>query len=207
MGYRLPRALTRIVAAATALILLVPAAQAIESRQASSSTEPVRGSSGEGALALLDGEVIDLSEGWGGATTCVVVPDRLEYVECFRSDSARDQRLADLGLTDRFAEVDQLPEGAGFAAAVCSSYLKLYDRYYYGGASLWISSRGFWHNLSVYGFNQRTSSYRVGACSSIMADYSNGGGAWIPTSLTQAWDVDAVISGSWNNDVSSVYIY
>ncbi len=206
MGNRVPRTLVRAAAIAMAFLVLVPAAQAIEARQGSSARTPARGTSTEGALALMEGEVIDLSQGWRGATTCVVVPDVLRYVECFSSDDARDVRLAELGLTDRFAEDGAEVEGASFAAASCSSYLKLYDGYYYGGASLWISSRGFWHNLSSYGFNQRTSSYRVGACSTFMADYSDGGGAWIPTYRTQAWDVDAVISGSWNNDVSSVYI-
>ena len=40
-----------------------------------------------------------------------------------------------------------------------------------------------------------------------MADYNNGGGAWISTTLTQPWDIGAVRSGSSKNDVSSVYIY
>ncbi|MEM7284840.1 MAG: hypothetical protein AAF480_00680 [Actinomycetota bacterium] len=190
-----------------AIVLIAPTAQAVEPDEpdppaAGHEVEDPRGVAG---LAVHNGTLIDLSKGWNGATTCIVVPDALTLAECFDSAGDRDERLHELGLTERFADVEA-PEGADFAFASCSSYLKLYDGYNYSGTSLWLSTRQTWTNLSVYGFNQRASSYRVGGCSTYMADYSNGGGAWISTSLTQAWDVDAIISGSWNNDVSSVYI-
>lgn len=205
MGTRIPRTAARIIAIAAVFLVLAPAAQAIETRQARSGGAEVEVADA-GTPALFNGEVIDMSKSWEGATTCVVAPDILAYAECFSSDSARDSRLQQLGIAEMFEE-RPAPEGASFAFASCSSYLKLYNGYNYSGSSLWLSTRGLWLNLSSYGFNQKASSYKVGGCSSIMADYSNGGGAWISTSLTQAWDVDAVISGSWNNDVSSVYIY
>lgn len=200
--------LTRLTCALLAIVLIAPAAQAVELRQAAEDVE--RQSSGEeeslvGGLAVHNGTLVDLGDDWNGATTCIVVPDMLTLAECFDSDDERDERLSELGIDDRFADADA-PEGTDFGFASCSSYLKLYDGYNYSGTSLWLSTRGTWTNLSVYGFNQRASSYKVGGCSTYMADYSNGGGAWISTSLTQAWDVDAVISGSWNNDISSVYI-
>ena len=201
--------LTRLAFALIAVVLIAPAAQAVELRQAEQEAErspsSEEDSSPAGGLAVHNGKLVDLGDGWNGATTCIVVPDTLTLAECFDSDDERDERLAELGLEDRFADADA-PEGADFGFASCSSYLKLYDGYNYSGTSLWLSTRGSWTNLSVYGFNQRASSYKVGGCSTYMADYSNGGGAWISTSLTQAWDVDAVISGSWNNDISSVYI-
>ncbi len=197
------RGLGRLAIAATALLLITPTAQAVETF--ADDAEIADETSPAASLAVHNGRLIDLTESWNGATTCVVVPDTLTLAECFDSDAERDQRLDELGLTDRFAEA-AAPEGASFAFASCSSYLKLYDGYNYSSTSLWLSTRSTWTNLSVYGFNQRASSYKVGGCSTYMADYSNGGGAWISTSLTQAWDVDAVISGSWNNDISSVYI-
>lgn len=202
MWTSMPRALFRAFVVVAAIAVFVPAAQAIEARQ--SDGEPATRASDQHVLALYNGQVIDLAEDWSGAQTCVAVPDELAFAECFDTDQERDDRLAQLGLTERFD--DAAPEGMSFAAASCSSSLKLYDGYYYTGTSLWLSTRGTWTNLSTYGFNQRASSYKVGGCSTYMADYSNGGGAWISTSLTQAWDVDAVISGSWNNDISSVYI-
>lgn len=203
MWTRVPRSLVRIGAVVAAVVVLVPSAQALEAR--SSDTRAIPGDEVvEETPALYNGEIIDLADDWEGASACLVI-DRLAYPECFDTDEERLERLDELGLRDVFA--DAAPTGGlTFAAASCSSYLKLYDGYNYGGASLWLSTRGLWLNLSSYGFNQRASSYRVGGCSSYMADYNWGGGAWIPTSATQAWDVDAVISGSWNNDISSVYI-
>ena len=199
---------TKLAFVLAALILIAPAAAAVEpngDEPAHEQTATVDEPGGVAGLAIHNGSLIDLSKGWNGATTCIVIPDALTLAECFDSDGERDERLTELGLSDRFADVSA-PEGAGFAFASCSSYLKLYDGYNYSSTSLWLSTRQIWTNLSTYGFNQRASSYRVGGCSTYMADYSNGGGAWISTSLTQAWDVDAVISGSWNNDISSVYI-
>ncbi len=71
---------------------------------------------------------------------------------------------------------------------------------------LYLRDRFQWINLSPFGWNQRTSSYKVGPCASYFADYANGGGAWYPTYLTEAYDrAPSMISG-WDNDVSSVYI-
>ena len=208
MRITIRHALNRLAFVVAAIVLLAPAASAVERGEPEDDPvglELAADPSPIGGLAVHNGQLIDLAEDWNGATTCIVVPDALTLAECFDTDGERDQRLAALGLEDRFAEV-AAPEGADFAFASCSSYLKLYDGYNYSSTSLWLSTRGTWTNLSVYGFNQRASSYKVGGCSTYMADYSNGGGAWISTSLTQAWDVDAVISGSWNNDISSVYI-
>lgn len=207
MRITIRHSLTRLAFAIAAIVLIAPAAQAVESeeREDPPRVEQEADASPVGGLAVYNGKLVDLAKDWNGATTCIVVPDTLTLAECFDSDAERDERLVELGLEDRFADA-ATPEGADFGFASCSSYLKLYDGYNYSSTSLWLSTRGTWTNLSVYGFNQRASSYRVGGCSTYMADYSDGGGAWISTSLTQAWDVDAVISGSWNNDISSVYI-
>lgn len=164
--------------------------------------------------AQFEGQTIDLRDDWGDARACIVAPE-LETVECFASEAEMDERLVEAGLpygdardVDRglASEVD-LPEGIGgsFAAASCSSSVRLYDGTWYGGAVLYVSGRGYWHNLSNYGFNQRASSFKIGACSTYFADYNNGGGGWYPTSGSQAWDAAGSL-GSWNNDISSMYI-
>jgi len=173
----------------------------VESLEARSS-----GSNAEG-LALYNGRLIDLSVSWEGAGACLVAPDQLETVECFGDESELELRVAQLE-TSPFAAVEP-GEGAPLAAsssAGCGSYLKLYDYYYYGGSSLWIATTHLWMNLSNYGFNQRTSSFKIGACSAYFADYSWGGGAWYPTYRTQAYDVEPIVVSGWNNDVSSLYI-
>lgn len=100
--------------------------------------------------------------------------------------------------------------GGGAPMAVsytCSSYMRLYDGTGYTGSTLYLSTRRQWLNLSSYGFNQKTSSYKIGACKSIFADYNNGGGGWYPTYLTEAYDKATSMRSGWNNDVSSVYMY
>lgn len=96
--------------------------------------------------------------------------------------------------------------GVLLASSDCSGYLRLYDGTGYTGAVLYLRGRFQWHNLADYGFDQRTSSYRIGPCSAYFADYADGGGSWYPTSLTEAYDSASSMTSGWDNDVSSVYI-
>lgn len=155
-----------------------------------------------GALANYHGRVIDLSTSWHGAQACHFGDDA-SIGECFDSEAAMDQWLTshDQGL-DSVAATVPTP-----LTLPCASSLRLYDGTGYTGASLNLTTRAEWLNLSSYGFDQRTSSYKVGACSSKFADYANGGGSIYPTSLTQAYDQSTTMQSGWNNDVSSVYIY
>lgn len=152
-----------------------------------------------GQLATFEGQVLNLADGWGAAGACAVVAAGL--AECFRTEAEMDARLAALA-------------GAGAGPGVpadslqseCSSYVRLYDGTAYTGSVLHLSTRAMWLNLSNYNFSNRTSSYRVGACSSYFADYNNGGGSWYPTASTEAYDQASVMSSGWDNRVSSIYI-
>ncbi len=84
--------------------------------------------------------------------------------------------------------------------------MKLYDGLYHTGQVLYMRDRLQWINISAFGFSNRTSSFKIGPCSSYLADYNWGGGSWYSTSATQAWDVAYVMASGWNNRVSSVYI-
>jgi hypothetical protein len=129
-------------------------------------------------------------------------------IECFDDEQELEQRVAQVQGSQP-GPTAEMRVGAPVAAASssgCGSFLKLYDYAYYGGSSVWLSTRLLWHNLSNYGFNQRTSSFKIGACSAYFADWAWGGGAWYPTYLTQAYDVGPTMRSGWNNDVSSVYI-
>lgn len=151
----------------------------------------------DSGLALFEEEVIDLVDGWGDATACLVW-DTESVVECFRTEAE---------LIERADELERSRAAGGAAASSsCSTSLKLYDGTSYTGSALYLYTRTQWINLSNYGWANRTSSFKVGACSSYFADYPNGGGSWYPTSHTQAWDQSASMISGWNNRVSSVYM-
>ena len=153
-----------------------------------------RDAGGRGANAVFDGREISLADGnWEGAEACLIDVGN-DIAECFTSEAAMNERVADL----------ETAAGATRAAS-CSSSVRLYDGSF-AGQVLYLSGRGLWINLSIYGFSNRTSSYKIGACSSYFADYSNGQGSWYPTGATQAYDQATAMNSGWNNRVSSIYI-
>lgn len=151
----------------------------------------------EAGVALFEGRLIDLRDGWGEAEACMVPDDGPSI--CFRSEHELEAHIG------RSSSAPAL-EAVMSSSSTCSSSLKLYDGTNYTGSTLYLYQRSVWINLSDYGFSNRTSSFKVGACSSYLADYSNGGGSWYATSATQAWDVAPSMASGWNNRVSSVYI-
>lgn len=166
------------------------------------------GGTGSEGVASFEGRQIDLAVSWEGAGACIVW--QLDDIQCFKSERELEQHViaAEDTLSTETSTLSTSAELLVTAAASssCGSYLRLYDYTSYGGSSLWLASRYTWLNLANYGFNQRTSSFRVGGCSAYFADLASGGGAWYPTSLTQAWDSSPSMISGWNNDVSSVYI-
>ena len=140
------------------------------------------------AAATFEGRLIDLRGGWGAARACLVLPGR--PVECFRT----------------LGEVKAAARGFDAPALACSSPLILYDYTYLGGASFSVYTRGLWINLSGTGFDNRTSSYRVGACAIDLASASNGGGSRYTRCLYAGCVENTMLSG-WNNVVSSVYLH
>jgi hypothetical protein len=161
---------------------------------------------GEGE-ASFDGETIVLDDGsWDGARACAVVADG---VQCFATEAEMNAWLAGGAGAAGAAAEGQTVQRAVFAQAAtmalsCSSTLRLYEHGGFSGRTLFFSSRAQWFNLSLYGFANRTSSFRVGACSSYMADYNNGGGGWYPGG--GAFASVSVISGSWNDRINSIYL-
>jgi hypothetical protein len=99
--------------------------------------------------------------------------------------------------------------GGGFAAtaaaATCGSSLRLYDGASYTGSVLSVAIR--WSVLSLYryGFDNRTSSFRVGACGVDFFSGSSGSGS-VYSGPTWAGG-SAGWLGSWDNIISSLYIY
>jgi len=159
-------------------------------------------------MASYNGAVVSMDVVWDSAQACLVWPEMLESPECFDSEEEMDRRVESLEQqSGSLVQSDGLNGGVVmYSASSCSSYLRLYDGTSYTGSALYLRTRAQWFNLSSLGFDQRTSSFKIGACSAYFADYSNGGGSWYPTSATQAYDVATSMISGWNNDVSSVYI-
>lgn len=160
---------------------------------------PAGGTADREGMALFEGRVIDLRDGWGDAQACIAT-DTNEPARCFSSE----QDLLAAIRSNESPTQSVVKEVA--AASTCSSSLRLYDGNNYTGAVLYLSTRTTWINLSSYGFSNKTSSFRVGACPVYLADLSNGGGDWYSTSASTAGKVAATMLSGWNNRVSSVYI-
>jgi hypothetical protein len=139
-------------------------------------------------MARFEGAWVDLSKEWGAARACLVYPGRT--IQCFRTEIEM-----------------QVREDALEAPNIsCATPLKLRDGTYQSGTTVSIYPRGTWVNLSALGFDNRTSSYTVGACAVELAALSGGAGARYPRCLS-AGCVENVMFSGWNNVVSSVYLH
>ncbi len=144
-----------------------------------------------GIVADFEGQRINLAEGWGEARACT--SDGV-VTTCYRSEAAMDR-----------AGAVAVSSGGVVPLATCSSSLRLYRSTSYGGAVLQLTTRGTYINLSGYGFDNDTSSYKVGACSSGFYDGASGGAPTYPGSTSANASATSMVSG-WDNRVSSVYI-
>jgi hypothetical protein len=146
---------------------------------------------GAQAIATYDGGTINLSQGWGSATVCDETDDG---TYCFSSQADYDAWVT-----------SAIGEALIHPLTSCSSSLDLYQNQSYGGDELILSSTLIWINLSSYSFADEVSSYKVGACSIIMTDGTNGSGNVYPGATSAGSDV-SWIGTSWNDRVQSVYI-
>ena len=96
--------------------------------------------------------------------------------------------------------------GSARPAATCSTGLTLYNGTNLTGSNVTISTRGAWVNLSSVGFDNKTSSYLVGACAVELASGTGGGGA-LYTRCLSAWCEEDTLLAGWDNTFSSVYLY
>lgn len=181
---------------AVAAVLVLAAVTA--SPHASSAT-PMGDDLAEGE-AWFEGELLDLSESWGEARACLVWREA-DMVECFRT-------VQELEAAAGSAEPDrQVGNGdVSIQAVQCSSWLYLYENSNAGGRTLQFRDRGYWQNLSPWGFSNVTSSFRTGACRVALAESTGGAGAHYPGTTSANHYESRMVSG-WDNRVSSIYIY
>lgn len=149
-----------------------------------------------GVLASYEGRTIDLSQDWEGAKACA--SDGVTAA-CFDSEAEMDRWVL-ATYSDRVAG-----DGARALLANCATGLKLHDPTGFGNPLISLVARGVWTNLSAYGFDNKTSSYVVGACSAVFAENASGGGAWYPGSTSAGASASTMVAG-WSNRVSSIYI-
>ncbi|MEV7417813.1 hypothetical protein [Streptomyces sp. NPDC089919] len=175
-----------LAVAAAALIAVTGTAQAAPAAGAAAVSAP--GST----LARFEGGTLDMAGDWGAAKACLIARSA-GTVRCFRTTA----ELAS-------AEAKLAPTGA---LAACSSPLRLYADGGFSGRVLSFWDRGYWQNLGSNGwnFNDQMSSYKVGACTSHLAEHNDGVGYWYPGN-TGAWAEEGVLRSGWNDRVSSIKI-
>lgn len=145
------------------------------------------------ATAIFEGEEIPADEVWEVASACVVRDDGV--MECYRTTEEREEEADDLNSMEDSE-----------AGTMSSCPVRLYSSTFYGGSELTLNTRLMWHNLSNYGFNNATSSYKISGCSATFRSGSNGSGYTYPGS-TYEWAWCSSMSSGWNNRVSSVWIH
>lgn len=152
-------------------------------------------------IADYEGVQIDLRDGWDGARACNT--DGIT-TECWDSEAEMLLALSAQGLTS--TPPPEVPGASPYRRQfTCSSYLRLYTGTNFGGSVLAIATQYTVLNLSSYGFNNVTSSYKVGACPAAMWDL-NSGGAPAYGGNTGAGVWATVMLSGWDNRISSVYL-
>ena len=140
-------------------------------------------------LADFEGSFIDLSKDWGEAKACW---SDGRTTECFRTESQMDSQI-----NQRFT--------SKAVVATCATSVKLYSNTSYGGSVLSLVTRTVPINLSAYGFDNLTSSYVIGSCSTLFYDYANNVSPTYPGSTTANSSASSMSTG-WDNRVSSIRI-
>lgn len=146
--------------------------------------------------ATFEGKVIDLADadGWGPAHACSFGPTG---TVCFRTEGELNQFLTQTVQTARAL--------VGAVLSTCATPTRVYANASYGGNVVALSTRGKWVDLSSYGFDNQTSSYRIGTCKATLADGKAGAGSHYPGNTNAGASAASMASG-WNDRVSSVYL-
>lgn len=142
-----------------------------------------------GVTATFEGRTINLAQGWGDAKAC----HSDDYsTRCYRSEAEMDEIEG------------AVPVDSAVAARACSGNLRLYRGTSYSGGVLSLSTQYITLNLASYGFNNDTSSYKVGPCAARFYDTNNGSGLY-PGSTGANISKTSMLSG-WDNRIGSVYL-
>lgn len=143
-------------------------------------------------IASFEGRSIQLADGWGDARACA--SDDGVTARCYRSEAEMEA-----------AEGGWSPERTSATASACAlPGVRLYRGTSMGGGVLQLTAQFTVIDLAPYGFDNDTSSYRIGVCSARFYD-SNAGVTAYPGNTNAGASATSMLSG-WDNRVSSVYI-
>ena len=182
-------------------IVLFAAAAATTSAGVVTASPPDDATIGDPTSAVYGTETIDLAGDWGTASACVELGD---VTECYDTDT--ELRAAHPEVLRAARSVGVAKTAAAAGGLTCSSSLRLYNGTSYTSTILYLNTRGVIHNLSNFGFDNATSSYRVGACAAGFYSLPGLAGAIYP-GYTGANAQYASMAAGWNNVVSSVLLY
>ena len=188
--------MTRLQRALTAAGLILAITQAGVPKSSAAEANPQVGLTS--SLATFENTVIDMSADWATATACAITPTGNR---CYLDEEAMD--LAELQHTPGKA-VATGTSGISPASS-CATTLKLYTGASFTGSVVSLSTQATWINLSAYGIDNATSSYKVGACSSVFREGVAGTGSTYPGSTVAGAQATSMVTG-WDNTVSSVRI-
>ncbi len=157
----------------------------------SASGADVGGPTSSTVTATYDGHTIDLTDGWQGATACVVFST--SNVECFDTGAEMDAAIT--------ANAATAPASQNTACGGSLDYNYLYQNENFGGTELALQNIDGWVNLADYDFaNEMSSWINDTTCDALVALDTDGGGSQLtlPADDSNTWVGDA-----WNDDTNS----
>jgi hypothetical protein len=161
----------------------IVAAMALAALFTSASAAQAASPAPEGVKASYNGRTLDLSKSWEDARACNVTASG---TNCYATEPAMDAAIASAPPTR-------------LAAGTCSTALRLYDGTSFTGLVTSISTTGSSVALSNFGFANRTSSYRVGACSATFK-----AGSSVYPGITAANVSSGSMLAGWDNRITTV---
>jgi hypothetical protein len=153
---------------------------------------PVQASSGDKQspmIASFEGTSFDMATAWGQARACTTDG---QTARCYRTEAEMD------------AAENGRDVGPSSVLTACTTATRLYAGTSYSGSVLQLTTRFVLHNLSPLGFDNVTSSYKIGGCSASFYDTTSGGSLYPGNTSAGVWSA-SMVSG-WDNRVGSVYI-
>lgn len=159
----------------------------------------------DAGAAMFEDRTIDLKGDWEGASSCVIWRSG-GIVQCFGTPAEAESLVNEVvDAVSTTSRPSDLTAGPHPTAACSRSCLHIYEHTNFGGRDLHFCDRGYWQNLTSYGFNDELSSYKTGVHSVHLATNTGGNGAWYPGNTGVCVAAGGMSSG-WNDRISSIYI-
>lgn len=141
---------------------------------------------------------------WGNAKACAVLSP--SEVKCFASEAAME--AATKSTTTSSSDSNSVSTSSTTASVYCAGrsdlWLYLYEHGNFGGRVLKFRESDIWQNLTVWDFNDKTSSWRNDTyCTVYLAEHISGGGALLSLPARSS---SSYIGDAWNDRASSLYI-